>query len=542
VKQPYFLRLQLLFRIALVVGISGGCTPVDHWSLYDQPIREPRYRGAVEPEIVPVAIQKYDSEPYDSASSAPDLLEEESPELSVEQVVMLALRHNRELHVRQLAPVIAGSFEQIERGRYDPEFIAEAAYFKEKAGENTGIASDLDDDNRQERSITSSLRQALPSGTAIEAGVGQERTVSRRGGEEQTARLQLSVTQSLLQGFSTAVNLASVRQAELETLASVHELRGFTEALLADTEIAYWRYVLANDEIAIFEQSLVVAQKQREEIELSIEVGILPEFEVAAARAEEALRVQALINARSQREDSRLRLLRLISPGPDSYLDRRIRTTSEPRVLPRQITDLSDRLQLAERSRADLSEARLRLRQNRLETIVTRNGLLPRLELFITLGKTGFGETFTDSFRQLDSDTYDFSGGLRLSHFLGNRAAQARNLAAYAGQKQAMEAIANLRQLVHLDVRLAVNEVERLRQQIDASRATKILQEQTTQAEKERFAVGAGTALQVAQAQRDLLSSRIAEVEAIVNYRIALVQLYLVEGSLLERRGIQLSR
>jgi outer membrane protein TolC len=286
----------------------------------------------------------------------------------------------------------------------------------------------------------------------------------------------------------------------------------------------------------------VVAQKQREEIELSIEVGILPEFEVAAARAEEALRVQALINARSQREDSRLRLLRLISPGPDSYLDRRIRTTSEPRVLPRQITDLSDRLQLAERSRADLSEARLRLRQNRLETIVTRNGLLPRLELFITLGKTGFGETFTDSFRQLDSDTYDFSGGLRLSHFLGNRAAQARNLAAYAGQKQAMEAIANLRQLVHLDVRLAVNEVERLRQQIDASRATKILQEQTTQAEKERFAVGAGTALQVAQAQRDLLSSRIAEVEAIVNYRIALVQLYLVEGSLLERRGIQLSR
>jgi outer membrane protein TolC len=43
----------------------------------------------------------------------------------------------------------------------------------------------------------------------------------------------------------------------------------------------------------------------------------------------------------------------------------------------------------------------------------------------------------------------------------------------------------------------------------------------------------------VAQAQRDLLVSQIAEVEAIVNYRIALVRLYLAEGSLLERRGIR---
>ena len=44
----------------------------------------------------------------------------------------------------------------------------------------------------------------------------------------------------------------------------------------------------------------------------------------------------------------------------------------------------------------------------------------------------------------------------------------------------------------------------------------------------------------MAQAQRDLLASQIAEVEAIVNYRTALVNLYLAEGSLLERRGVRL--
>jgi outer membrane protein TolC len=52
--------------------------------------------------------------------------------------------------------------------------------------------------------------------------------------------------------------------------------------------------------------------------------------------------------------------------------------------------------------------------------------------------------------------------------------------------------------------------------------------------------VGASTTLLVAQAQRDLLISSIAEVRSIINYRIALVRLYLAEGSLLERRGVRL--
>jgi len=42
----------------------------------------------------------------------------------------------------------------------------------------------------------------------------------------------------------------------------------------------------------------------------------------------------------------------------------------------------------------------------------------------------------------------------------------------------------------------------------------------------------------VAQAQRDLLISRIAEVEALAGYINALINLYSQDGSLLERRGI----
>ena len=105
---------------------------------------------------------------------------------------------------------------------------------------------------------------------------------------------------------------------------------------------------------------------------------------------------------------------------------------------------------------------------------------------------------------------------------------------------QAAEAVDNLREILRLEVRLAINELERTRQQITASNATRRLEEQTVRAEKERFEVGASTALLVSQAQRDLLISQIAEVRAIINYRIALVKLYLTEGSLLQRRGVRI--
>ena len=56
------------------------------------------------------------------------------------------------------------------------------------------------------------------------------------------------------------MNLARVKQAKLNTAASIQELKGFTETIITNTEIAYWQYVLAKQKIAIFEQSLAIGK------------------------------------------------------------------------------------------------------------------------------------------------------------------------------------------------------------------------------------------------------------------------------------------
>lgn len=483
--------------------------------------------------VVPADIQTFDfilenkPDPHPiTAGQTPDL------DLSVEQAVMLALDRNPDLKTRQLGPVIAGAFEQMEKGQYDPELFATMEMAREISldpeSSETGV------------SAVAGVRQTLPSGITLAAEAAHETDQASRTGDPDKTRVTLSVTQALLQGAGPAGGLVAIRQSELETRASIHELTAYAQALVAETEIAYWQYVLARQEHAIVERSLAVSKKQRTDVQHQIEVGVLPRNEQAAVQSEVARREQALIDSANQVEAFRLALLHLINPGGPGYLDLLVLPASDPAIDPDPVADIQDRTSLAMTLRPDLAEARLRMHQNQLETIATKNGLLPRLDFFMDLGFAAYGDGFSDAAQSLDTGDYEVSAGLSLSRFVKNRTARARHQAAVATRQQATEALENLCRTIHLDVRLAVNEIERARQQIHASRVTRRSEEQTVQAEIERFNVGAGTALLVAQAQRDLLISQIAEVRAVIHYRIALIRLFLAEGSLLQRRGVVL--
>jgi outer membrane protein TolC len=173
--------------------------------------------------------------------------------------------------------------------------------------------------------------------------------------------------------------------------------------------------------------------------------------------------------------------------------------------------------------------------------VKTKNGLLPKLDLFISLGKTGYANSFTDSAENLNDNYYEVLAGLTLEYSVGSRADRAAHKQSILNRRLADEAIANLTQLIQLDVRSAYIEVNRAKEQVAATLATRQLKEEVHRAEVEKFRVGRSTSFLVAQAQRDLVESQISEVSSVVNYLKALVALYRLEGSLLERRGISVS-
>lgn len=462
------------------------------------------------------------------------------PAFTVGSALVTALERNLALRVDRINPSIRRTVVEQERARFDPVVSGEIAASKDRTENGGSSRSDA-------LEASAGVSQLLPTGTTLGLEGGTALNNSTLFTDTNAAsRVGVTATQALLRGAGVAVNLASLRQARVDVLASQYELRGFAESLVEQVENTYWDQTLAQRRIEIVERSLDIAQQQLAETRELIRVGKLAEIELAAAQAEVALRREALINARSLLATTGLSLVRLLNPagapsaaGGPSAFDRALVLLNEPFVPQGQLDPVEAHVAVAMRMRADLNQARLQVQRGRIEVVRTRNGLLPKLDLFISLGKTGYANSFGRSVEEIAGDSYDVRGGVRFELPVENRAARAQDLRARLTRDQAMESVRNLEQLVEVDVRAGFIEVLRAREQIDATAATRRLQEEKVRGESEKFRVGKSTSLLVAQAQRDLLQSQLSEIQAVVSYLKSTVTLFRLEGSLLERRGLE---
>jgi len=459
--------------------------------------------------------------------------------IGIEEAIPMALENNRALVVERVRPAIRETCEAEAGAEFDPVASGSAGYRvrnEERFSDSTPVVSS---GKREDAEAAIGLSQRFSTGTT--AGIELSANSSQTGSlpDLYQSRIGLSVTQPLLRGAGRAANLANLRQAVLSTRASQYEFRGFAEALVAEVEVAYWDYTLARRRIDIVGESLSLAGQQVRETTDLISVGRLAEAELPAAEAEMALRRQELIDARSLLSKSRIRLLRLIHPPGKTRWDLEIVPLDAPIVPDAALEDADTSVEAALRLRADLNEARLEMERGDLEVVKTRNGLLPVLDVFINLGKSGYAESFGDSVRELDGESYDVLAGLRMEWPIGRRAERARLDRSLLEKDRLRLAMDNLAQLVELDIHTARIEVERSREQIAATAAVRRLQEEKLRIETEKFKVGRSTNFLVAQAQRDLVSSRISEVEAVISLLNAMTDLYRLEGSLLLRRGLE---
>jgi outer membrane protein TolC len=459
--------------------------------------------------------------------------------IGIQEAILLAVENNRSLVVERMNPEISRTFEKEERALFDPILDAEVSNRRTVAERLSRAGSSTESSIVDSVTGSLSLGKFFPTGTTLALEGSTSYTDSSLYSDTFTAnRVGFTVTQALLQGMDIRANLASVNQARLDTLISQYELRGFTEVLLEEVESKFWDYALAQRQIEIYTDSLSLAEKQMAEAQERIKIGQLAETELAASQAEVALRRENLINARSDLAKERLNLLRLLNPSPNIDWSRDVVLEYETSWPSFELDNVEQHVQVALKMRPDLNQARLQIQQGDLEVIKTKNGLLPKMDFFIAFGKTGYANTFNRALNDINSGSYDVTGGLIFEYPPINRAAKAQHSRAVISRQQLLEALENLAQLVQVDVRSAYIEVTRASEQITATAATRNFQEQKLRTETEKFRVGKSTSLFVAQAQRDLLASQIAEIQAFANYRKALVALFRLEGSLLQRRGI----
>ncbi|HKQ63333.1 MAG TPA: TolC family protein [Candidatus Polarisedimenticolaceae bacterium] len=458
--------------------------------------------------------------------------------ISLSQAIVLAVQNNPELAVERLAPELTQADVLEQQASFDPTLGFVLGKERQRR-RDLSAGGTLFDSLRESVVGEASWLQRFPTGTQLELNASTDLVDSSSDGQQLVrSRLGFTLTQPLLRETGTGANLARVRQARLDLLVSGYEVRGFTEQLVAQVERAYWEHARAQKVIDIYDASIALAERSLASIKTGVDQGALPESSRVAAESEVALRRQERVDAIADHDKARIRLLGylgLYAPGKNPQ---DARFADELQLPDAPLEDVEAHVARGLRARADLNQARLQARRGDLELVRTRNGLLPRLDLFVTFGKTGYADSIGGAWEDLDRGHYGVLAGISFQRALGNHAARAEQVRADAGRRQAGEAVQNFEQLVQVDVRSAYVEVVRARDKAAAVAATRALDETKLEVETQRFGFGQASSFQLARAQRDLVRRQVQEAEAIAEYGQALVELYRLDGSLLERRGI----
>ena len=466
-------------------------------------------------------------------------------EVTLTQAVLVGLSNNKSFQVQRLKPSITSTSEQVERSAFDPTIRSTLEKSRQRSDYYTVT---------KEFKASAGVAQFLPTGTTVDfetgtewnpnipltAGSGSQASANHPEKSDWSAYSKLSITQALLRGGGLEANLASLRKTRIDTAISQYELMGIAQTLTAEIEKSYWDYFLALGKVHIYGKAVGLAKKMVKETRERITSGQKAESEIFFLQAEAATQDQSLIDAKSAQEKTRITLLRLMSPPSMDLWNRHLRLLTKPKIPEDSVEELQEHVQVAMSYRPDINQARLEQQKGQLEIVKTKNGLLPKLDLFIMLGRTGYSETFAGS-------VYDYSAGyggadvigrLKLEIPVFNRRAEAEHTKSVIQLAQQREAVDNLLQLAQQDVLLAYVEIHRAKDQMAAASRSLKFQFEKLEAQTEKYRLGVGSAFQVAQAQRDIVSSQISALQARIEYLKGLTQFYVAEGSLLARRGI----
>jgi outer membrane protein len=376
--------------------------------------------------------------------------------------------------------------------------------------------------------------------------------------------LDLFIQQSLLQGFGIAVNNRYMRVAKNNQKVSDLQLKRQVVTTTSAILNLYWDLVSFHEDVRIREQALTTAQKLLEGNQHQAELGSLPKIEVTRAAAEVSSTKENLLIAQTNVAQQETVLKNALSRNgvASPWLD-------EVHIIPldkikvpekEELKQPSELIQQALERRPELEQARTTLESFKINLAGTRNALLPTLNAFADFtnnGLTGspnplntdptnipaafvvggYGNLLSQVFRR---HFPNYAVGFSLNVQIRNRSAQADYVTDQLNVRQNELQLQKEINQVRVDVKNALIGLQQARARYETAVATRVLAQQTLDAETNRFKFGESTIAQVVQTQRDLATAQDAEVQAMANYTHAKISFDEAVGQTLEANGISL--
>jgi HAE1 family hydrophobic/amphiphilic exporter-1 len=467
--------------------------------------------------------------------------------LSRDEAVRFALDHNAALAADRLDPVISAARVAAARSAFVPTLSTTLQRNSQKAP-STNLFSG---DSSLETSFWSgatTVGQLLPwGGGAYDVSFNSARTSTTNPlttfTPSITSSFQAVLSQPLLRNFRVDNARAQLDLTERSREIADLRLQERVARTSADAESAYWSLVSARAAVDVQQRSLDLALELERTNRARVDVGQSPPLDLVTARAEVAQRRENLIVARTaalQAEDL-LRTLVFDPARTDFWTARLEPADAVPPVGEPPDVDAAVRRALSERP--DIAEARKQIQIGDTNVLLSRNQTLPDLRVQATYVTNGLGGsrllrtggfpgtiigTESTSFGSvlgqiLTADFPTWTLGVTLNYPIGRSVEEANLARARIERDQAAARLRNVELTAVREIRDAALRLEQNRQRIETAQLGRELAEQRLDAEQRRFEVGMSTSFLVIQAQRDLAVARNNELQASLDYRLAVV-------------------
>ncbi|TMQ16240.1 MAG: TolC family protein [Deltaproteobacteria bacterium] len=360
--------------------------------------------------------------------------------------------------------------------------------------------------------------------------------------DQATARVTFK--QPLARGLGSDVALASQHKAELAAAEATVKSQLAAEQLLRDIITAYWDLAYAAYEVDVRAESLDLARKQEQLTRLEMRAGTSAQNAVDAVLYEIALRDEALLSAKLVFEQKSLELRR--KAGLEiGRRDIAIRP-ADPLELDRQDWSVDEVLAQSHRINRQLATVVLEKRSADIDVDVAHNALLPQIDLTLSGGVSGTGDTSSAAFAGLGGDSnngfgYQVVAGLSLSFELSG-AAKSAHAAAVAKRHSLDIQRVDLERQIDAQVVSSVKTLQSGRTRVALADKAIAIAEENAKNERANFMVQRSNNFQVMQRQTQLIEAQLRRGRAVAEYRKAVAQLQYLSGTLLDAYRIHVRR
>jgi outer membrane protein TolC len=472
--------------------------------------------------------------------------------LTLRQCVERALRENLDLAIERLVPEMSALSLRAIRDNYLPQF---ALTYRNSDNNNPGTWGVEGSDIKQKSdNLSFNISQQFAWGTSVGATVYSSMTDTTRAysliNPSYNSYVQFNLVQPLLRGFgSKASNVEAIKAARNIEIADA-TLRAQAFQTIYQVEEAYWSLVAAGENLKVQESSLAGSRELLARTRAGARIGTESGIEVLNAETEVARYEDAVLSAGrlvQSRQDQLKKLLNLPAGGEE-----RIVLLDRPTAELREVS-AEEILRIALDNRPEMEAARRQAENSRSDVDYYRNQSLPRLDLnlsFWALGVSGVkyvyqddnpltgvvidkivggrGESFSDI---LKAKYKNWSLNLTLEVPLGALLSRSGLARSRAAEEQSRLQLEKQKRDIEFEVQDIVRELAAKARIIASSTRYRELAEKRVASETQRYQQGLVGSEWLFNYRRDLANARSAEIQAVVDYRIALARLDRIRGT-----------